>query len=77
MKLIEGLLLRIWQKELSISLKRPFNIMTYNKAMAQYGSDKPDLRLGMEVNLLRIFTFSLQKANTHSLSKFRNNFQQT
>lgn len=43
----EGLTKHLFSSLLNISLP-PFPRMTYDEAMAKYGSDKPDLRLGME-----------------------------
>jgi aspartyl-tRNA synthetase len=46
---IERLLQRLWKEILSVEVSAPFPRMTYHDAMAKYGSDKPDLRLRMEV----------------------------
>jgi len=46
---IESLLRRLWKKMLSTDISTPFPRMTYHEAMSKYGSDKPDLRLGMEM----------------------------
>jgi aspartyl-tRNA synthetase len=53
MEVIETILVDLWETKLSVSLKLPFKHMTYSQAMSKYGSDKPDLRLGMEVCLLK------------------------
>ncbi|KAF2192637.1 hypothetical protein K469DRAFT_654362 [Zopfia rhizophila CBS 207.26] len=49
---IEELLKRLWFRCLSINLQPEgrFPHLTYHEAMASYGSDKPDLRLGMEIH---------------------------
>lgn len=50
MSCVEGLIRRLWQVMLNDELpSAPFSIMSYEDAMAMYGSDKPDTRLGMEV----------------------------
>jgi aspartyl-tRNA synthetase len=47
---MEGMLKAIWKGVLGVELKTPFQRMTYDEAMAKYGSDKPDLRLALELN---------------------------
>jgi len=47
-KLIEGLFKNIFEKVLSSKINTPFERMTYNDAITNYGSDKPDLRYGMK-----------------------------
>ncbi|MBW2995751.1 aspartate--tRNA ligase [Candidatus Woesearchaeota archaeon] len=48
-KLGEGLIRAIWKKAIDVELKTPFPRFTYEEAMNRYGSDKPDLRFGLEL----------------------------
>jgi len=45
---IEGLLRKLWKDILNIEIP-PIPHMTYDDAMTQYGSDRPDLRFGMKL----------------------------
>ena len=45
----ERLMAHLWKEVLGIDLKTPFRRMTWAEAMDRYGSDKPDLRFGMEL----------------------------
>jgi aspartyl-tRNA synthetase len=47
--LIEGLLARIFRESLGVEIPTPFPRMSYAVAMDKYGSDKPDLRFGVEI----------------------------
>ncbi|MGM0651284.1 MAG: aspartate--tRNA ligase [Bacillota bacterium] len=47
--LMEGLVARLWQEIHGIEVKQPFLRMPYSEAMNRFGSDKPDLRYGMEL----------------------------
>lgn len=49
MKIAEGLIRQIFKEIKGIDLEDPFPIMTYEEAMERFGSDKPDLRFGMEI----------------------------
>ncbi|KAI0921502.1 hypothetical protein AcW1_004542 [Taiwanofungus camphoratus] len=49
-EVVEKLVRRIWSQTEGIELPEQFRVMTYEEAMRRYGSDKPDLRFGLEVN---------------------------
>ena len=47
--LVEGLVAQIWRDTRGIAIETPFPRMPYAEAIRRYGSDKPDLRYGMEI----------------------------
>ena len=48
MQTVEGAMRRIWKQVLGVEIP-PLRRMTYADAMDRYGSDRPDLRFGMEL----------------------------
>ncbi len=48
--IMEGLLRRIWKEALNIEVPSPIPRMEYDEAMTRYGSDRPDLRFGMQLH---------------------------
>ncbi|MBR3987731.1 MAG: aspartate--tRNA ligase [Clostridia bacterium] len=49
LELNEGLMKRVFKDVLGKDLETPFERMTYKEAMERFGSDKPDIRFGMEI----------------------------
>ena len=48
-QIMEGLLRQIWKEVLNVEVPSPIRHMEYDEAMTRYGSDRPDLRYGMEL----------------------------
>ena len=48
--IMEGLLRLIWKEILGIEIPNPIPHMEYDEAMTRYGSDRPDLRFGMQLH---------------------------
>jgi aspartyl-tRNA synthetase len=49
MALMEGLAVTLFREVLGVELAQPFPRMSYAQAMRRYGSDKPDLRVTLEL----------------------------
>jgi aspartyl-tRNA synthetase len=50
--LMEDLVRTMFKEALGVELPNPFPVMTYAEAMNRYGSDKPDLRVALELTEL-------------------------
>jgi len=70
MQVVEGMISVLFKELKGIELKCPFPCLTWNQAMFCYGSDKPDIRFGLELtdftNALRssqakVFSAAIQK----------------
>ncbi len=47
--LLEGLLAHVYREAIGVEIPTPLPRLPYGEAIARYGSDKPDLRFGMEI----------------------------
>jgi len=50
LNVFEGMIRHLFKAVKGIEFNEPFPRMTYSEAMEKYGSDKPDLRFGMQIN---------------------------
>jgi aspartyl-tRNA synthetase len=48
-ELMEELMVHLWREVMGVEIQTPFPRMTYAECMRRYGSDKPDVRFGMEL----------------------------
>ncbi len=49
MNIIEDLLRKIWKQILGVDIPNPIPRMDFDEAMSRFGSDRPDLRFGLEL----------------------------
>ncbi|MBC7109355.1 MAG: aspartate--tRNA ligase, partial [Methanomassiliicoccales archaeon] len=47
--LLEGLVTHVFRKTIGVEIETPFPRIPYAEAMRRFGTDKPDLRFGMEI----------------------------
>lgn len=70
LKVMEGLIIKVWKDVTGVDLKTPFPRMTYDEAMDRYGLDAPDTRFGLELkNISSVFENTSFKVFANILSK--------
>lgn len=52
-KLITDMLVMLWKKVFNIDLPVPFAYITYDQAISDYGSDKPDIRFELKIKCVK------------------------
>ena len=67
--IVEGLMKKVFKDIKGIDIKTPFLRMKYSEAMERFGSDKPDMRFGMELNnVTELFKMSEFKVFSNAIS---------
>lgn len=68
--IMEKMVVKLWKGILGVDLQTPFPRMSYKEAMNRYGSDKPDVRFGLELqDLSSIFEKSTFQVFAGALAK--------
>jgi len=66
---LEEMMQKLWKEILGVEIPRPFPRMPYAEAMSRFGSDKPDVRFGLELqDISEIFTNSAFQVFTNALA---------
>jgi aspartyl-tRNA synthetase len=69
-EIVEGMICLLFKDLKGIELKRPFKSIRWSEAMERYGSDKPDLRFGLElINFSGVFEKSKFRVFAGALEK--------
>jgi aspartyl-tRNA synthetase len=48
-RLLEGMIVRLFKEVLGIELESPFTRLSFKESMERFGNDKPDMRFGLEI----------------------------
>ncbi len=68
--ILEAMVVKLWKQILNVDLVTPFPRMRFNEAMSRYGSDKPDVRFGLELqDLSEVFANSQFQVFKGALTK--------
>ena len=67
--ILEEMIQKLWKQILNVDIPRPFPRMAYWEAMNRFGSDKPDVRFGLELqDISEIFSKSTFQVFSNALA---------